>query len=182
MKRRSTMLSSFSRNGRLALESPFQALHDTLSRAACVASDEVQPHVQGYERTAVYPVDIREDQTSFHVEAELPGFTRDQVQVTLDKGVLEIVATRGTPAQAAPQSGQAQPEVQGTSPEASQAQPQPAREETHLRERRYTRVARAFKLPPSIDESKIQARLENGVLYLTIQKREESKPRKIQIN
>jgi HSP20 family protein len=154
------MLSAFHRNGRLN----FEALHDSLAQAlnegqACES-----------QRTAQYPVDIREDQNNFYVDAELPGFTKDQIQVTLDKGLLEIVATR--PAPAKPQA-----------PSPDQAPKAPAPETaTHLRERSYTRIARAFKLPPTVDDGKVGAKLENGVLYLTLGKREEVRPRKVQID
>lgn len=101
-----------------------------------------------------YPVDIREDAEHLYVEAEMPGFKRDEVQVTLENGVLTIQGQRKVE------------ETQGDS---------------HLRERRFTRVARSFTLPNTVDESKVDAKLENGVLQLTLSKREEVKPRKIEV-
>ena len=106
--------------------------------------------------TGVYPVDIREDDTHIHVEAELPGFTKDDVEVTFEKGVLSIRAERKR-------------EKNGKG-------------EAHLSERRFTRVARSFTLPTVIDENKIKATLEDGVLHLTLDKREEVKPRRIAVN
>lgn len=103
----------------------------------------------------VYPVDIREDDDHIYVEAELPGFTKDQVQVTLENGVLNIVAERKDTGKSGGQ--------------------------VHLRERRYTRVARSFTLPGTVDPQNIEAKLENGVLYLTLAKRPEVKPRRIEI-
>ena len=44
--------------------------------------------------TAAYPVDIREDNDHVTLEAELPGFTTDQIDVTLENGVLRIDAQR----------------------------------------------------------------------------------------
>ncbi len=105
--------------------------------------------------TAAYPVDIREDQNNLYVDAELPGFTKDDVTVTFEKGVLQINAER---------------------------KPVEAEGQQHLNERHYTRVARSFSLPTSVAEDKIEARLENGVLYLTLPKREEVKPRTISVN
>ncbi|MBI1336235.1 MAG: Hsp20 family protein [Phycisphaera sp.] len=104
-----------------------------------------------------YPVDIREDEAHFYVDAELPGFTRDQVEVTLENGVLSITAQRKA--------------------EASD----PKKSATHLNERRFTRVARAFTLPVAVDENKVDAKLDNGVLRLTLHKRDEVKPRKIEV-
>src|SRR4051794_29757280 len=43
---------------------------------------------------APYAVDVWEDVDHLHVDAELPGFTKDQVDVTLDNSVLTITAER----------------------------------------------------------------------------------------
>ncbi len=104
--------------------------------------------------TGIYPVDIREDDDHIYVEAELPGFKREDVEVTLENGMLHILAQRK------------QAEVKG---------------EAHLAERRFVRVARSFTLPNSVDEGKVDAKLVDGVLYLTLNKREEVKPRKIEV-
>lgn len=101
-----------------------------------------------------YPVDIREDKDSYHAEAELPGFTKDQINVSLEDGTLTITAQRDAEEKAG---------------------------ESHLTERRFTKVSRSFRLPTAIDESKVQARLDHGVLHLTLPKREEVKPRRIQV-
>jgi len=105
---------------------------------------------------ASYPVDIREDDDHFYVDAELPGFTKDQVSVTLENGVLTISAER-------------------------KEEDESKRGETHLRERRWNRVARAFKLPNAVDENKVEATLKDGVLHLVLHKREEVRPRKIEV-
>lgn len=110
---------------------------------------------EGDLATAAYPVDIYEDAEGLTVEAELPGFTKDQINVTLEKGVLSISAERKSE------------EVQG---------------EKHLTERCYRRVARSFKLPVTVDESKVDAQLVDGVLTLKLAKPEEVKPRKITVN
>ncbi len=105
--------------------------------------------------TASYPVDIREDENSFHVEAELPGYRKDDVDITLENGVLTITAERK---QETAQPGQ-----------------------VHLNERRYTRTVRSFNLPKTVDENNVEARLNDGLLHLTIHKKEEVKPRKIEV-
>mgnify|MGYP005846398843 CR=1 FL=1 len=104
---------------------------------------------------AVYPVDIREDQDRLYIEAELPGFTREQIDVSIENGVLTINAER--------------------KPDEKNGQG------VHLRERRFTRVSRSFTLPNTIDPEKVDAKLDAGVLHLTLTKRDEVKPRKISI-
>lgn len=103
---------------------------------------------------AKYPVDIRETEDAYIVEAEMPGFTKDQISISLENGTLAISAERKSEQQ---------------------------KGEQHLKERRYTKVARSFTLPTRVDESRVDAKLENGVLHLTLPKSEEVKPRKIAI-
>lgn len=102
-----------------------------------------------------FPVDIREDSETVTIEADLPGFIKDNIEVNVEDGVLTISAQREDQR---PEDGQ-----------------------THLAERRHTQVARRFTVPKSVDESKVQAKLANGVLHLTLHKREEVKPRKIEV-
>jgi HSP20 family protein len=106
------------------------------------------------ELTGAYPVDIREEDGKLVVDAEMPGFRREEVDVNIDKGVLTITAER-KPA-----------EVKGT---------------RHLTERCYTRVERSFTLPDPVDESKVNAKLDDGVLHLELPQTEESKPRRIEV-
>jgi HSP20 family protein len=136
---------------------------------------------------APYGVDVREDQDHLYVEAELPGFRKDDVDITLENQTLTITAERsdsngrggngnGNPA------GEGQPARAGGQQQQPQQQPQ-ARPQGDwlLRERRYTRFQRSFTLPPTVDESSVHAKLADGVLTITLNKREETKPRKIQV-
>jgi HSP20 family protein len=106
---------------------------------------------------APYGVDVREDQDHFYVEAELPGFKKDEVDITLENSTLTITAERKT------DSGE---ETKG---------------DWLLRERRYSRFSRSFTLPPTVDEATVDAKLVDGVLKITLNKREETKPRKITV-
>lgn len=112
----------------------------------------------GSEALGAYPVDISEDQDKIYVEAELPGFMKEDVDVTLESGILTITAERKTEKQ---------------EPEKAE------RTQRHLQERRFTRVQRSFTLPTSVDEGNVEASLSDGVLHITLHKREEVKPRKI---
>ncbi len=106
------------------------------------------------EMTAAYPVDIREEDDSIMVEAELPGFKREEIDVNLDQGILSISAERKSE------------EEKG---------------KEHLNERRFTRVERSFTLPAAVDESNVDAKLEDGVLRLRMPKGEEAKPKRIEV-
>ena len=105
--------------------------------------------------TAKYPVDIHEDAEGLTVSAELPGFKKEEIDISIDNGLLTISAHRASTEK-----------KEGT---------------THLNERRYTRVRRQFSLPTSVDASKVDAKLKDGVLTLHLPKKDEVKPHKIEV-
>jgi HSP20 family protein len=107
---------------------------------------------------APYAVDVHEDSDHFYVEAEMPGFTKEDVDITLEDGVLTIRAERK---EVKKEGGQ-------------EKQP------LHI-ERRWSRFERSFTLPTAVNENSVRATLNEGVLLVTLDKREEVKPRKIQI-
>jgi HSP20 family protein len=106
------------------------------------------------ERLAAYPVDIDEDDHHVYVTAELPGFSRDEIDVSLEAGVLTVSAERKV---------------------------EPTERTKHLSERRFTRVQRSFALPQSVDEESVDAKLSGGVLEITLNKRPETQRRKIEV-
>ena len=108
--------------------------------------------------TDLYPIDISENDKHIQVEAEVPGFKADEIDVSLEKGVLRIAAEHKS---------------EGASKD--------KKCKTHLAERCFTRVARTLQLPDSVDENKVDAKLNNGVLILTLSKREQVKPKKIEV-
>ena len=109
---------------------------------------------------APYAVDVREDADHVYVEAELPGFKKDEVDITLENQTLTISAERKSESK------------QGNGNKG----------ELLLHERRYTRFLRSFTLPPTVDEQTVNAKLNDGVLTITLNKREETKPRKITVS
>ena len=111
-------------------------------------------------RSAPYAVDVHEDENHLYFEVELPGFQKDELDITVDSNVLTIAAER----QAEAKTGDA------------------SKRETLLNERRYTYFSRSFTLPPTVSSDDISAKLDAGVLFLTLNKREETKPRKISVN
>ena len=129
--------------------SPLEVLQREFDRAFTRAGDFFDPNA-----ATGFPVDIRETGDNVIVEADLPGFRKEQIDVSFENRVLTISAARE--------------EIKKDG-------------EHHLQERRTTHVSRAFRLPDTVDENTVEAKLEQGVLTLTIQKREEVKPRKIEV-
>ncbi len=107
-----------------------------------------------------YGVDVREDQDHLYVEAELPGFKKEEVDITLESGTLSITAERKEETENASEN----------------------KGEWLLKERRYSRFSRSFNLPPTVDENVVDAKLVDGVLKITLNKKEETKPRKISVS
>lgn len=126
-----------------------------------------------------YGVDVYEDAEHLYIDAELPGFSREQLDVTIDDGVLTITAERNAPT---PTVALPAPSNDGTQKsEGSTNEQQPSSPIWHVRERRAARMRRSFSLPKTVDGSAVEAKLADGVLHLTLAKRPESKPRKIAI-
>jgi len=112
-------------------------------------------------RLAPYGVDVREDADHIYVEAELPGYKKEDINVTLENQTLTISAQRKTE----------QPQKEGNG----------GKGEWLLRERSYTQFHRSFTLPPTVDEQTVNAKLNEGILTITLNKREETKPRRISV-
>ncbi|RMF99863.1 MAG: Hsp20/alpha crystallin family protein [Acidobacteria bacterium] len=101
-------------------------------------------------------VDIFENKDQVVLEAELPGMKPEDVNISIENNVLTIQGER-----------KFEKKEEG--------------DNYHRIERRYGSFTRSFTLPPTVDTEKITAEFDNGVLRLTIAKREEAKPRRIEI-
>jgi HSP20 family protein len=118
------------------------------------------PTNSNYEYLAPYAVDVREDADHIYVEAELPGFKKEEVDINIENQTLTISA-----------------EHKEQKEEKSQE-----KGDWLLHERRYARFQRSFTLPPTVDVGSVVAKLNDGVLTVTLNKREETKPRKIAVS
>jgi HSP20 family protein len=100
------------------------------------------------------PASIWEAENVFHIELDAPGVSKEDVELTFDKGTLQISLERKAP------------EVERTS---------------WHNERGYGKVSRSISLPETVDPNTIGAELTNGVLHVTITKRPEAQPKKIEV-
>jgi HSP20 family protein len=108
------------------------------------------------ERPFVAPdVNIYETGEGYVLQAEMPGVTKDGLEVTLEGSTLTFVGRRGNGDQ-----------LPGN---------------VLYRESRAANYRRVFELDPAIDTSKISAEVRQGLLTLTLPKAERVKPRKIEI-
>ena len=108
-------------------------------------------------RSWVPPVDIYETGDSLVLKAELPGINPDDVEIRFEDSTLYLKGER-----------KFEEEIN--------------EDNLHRVERTYGTFTRTFTLPNTIDATRVKAEYENGILTLTMPKREEAKPRTIKIN
>ncbi|UYP01147.1 Hsp20/alpha crystallin family protein [Oceanotoga sp. DSM 15011] len=104
-------------------------------------------------------IDLYENENEAVIEAELPGFQRDEININIENNILNITA----------QKKEAKEEKNDS-------------KKYYIKERYFGKVARAFEMPENIDLEKINAKFENGILKITLAKKdEETKNIKIDI-
>lgn len=103
-------------------------------------------------------LDVHETSNEITIEAELPGVDEKDVTVTLANGILTVKGEK-------------------------KAEREETKKNYYVSERSYGSFERSVRLPPSIDEGKISAQFDKGVLKITASKRPEAaaSERKIEI-
>jgi HSP20 family protein len=101
-------------------------------------------------------VDIVETAEEFQIKAELPEVKKEDVKVTVDRGVLRIEGER-----------KQEKEEKG--------------KKFHRVERSYGSFLRSFTLPENVDEGNLQAEFKDGVLNVRLHKSEKAKPKSISV-
>ena len=101
-------------------------------------------------------VDITEDENSFKLLADVPGVKPDDIEVSMDNGMLTIKGERKT-------------------------EEKTEKENFRRVERQYGVFYRRFTLPETANADKIEARSEHGVLIITIPKQEIAQAKRISV-
>jgi HSP20 family protein len=106
----------------------------------------------------VFPaVNLTEDSDRYYVRAELPGIKADNLDIQVTGRNLMLSGERSIA-----------PEVEGA--------------RYHRREREGGKFSRVIGMPGDVDSDKVDARLSNGILTVSVAKAEAAKPRTIEIN
>ena len=92
-------------------------------------------------------VDVKEDDKAYTVQAEIPGVSKDDIQVSVDQGVVTLRA------------------------EIKQEDSKADGGKLLRSERYYGAMARSFQLPQDIDQAEAKAKYTDGVLTLTLPKK-----------
>lgn len=103
-------------------------------------------------------VDVRETDQELALELELPGIKPEEVELTAENGVLTVRGEKRSERKEGDESSR-----------------------YHMVERSYGSFTRSFQLPQGIDETKIEADYNNGILSIHIPKTALPQPRRIQI-
>lgn len=98
------------------------------------------------------PVNIRETREAYLLDVMVPGLSKEDLKINLDKNVLTISAEK-------------------------QAEQKSEDQQQIRREFSFRSFKRSFTLDETVDAEKIQARYENGILQLQLPKKEEAQPR-----
>ena len=111
---------------------------------------------ESWEEDARFPrVSFDDKGDSFVVRAELPGLTEKDLELTATATTLALRGERKVEA--------------------------PEGYSTHRSERSSFRFARTFELPAKVDSGRVEARLEHGVLTVTLPKAPEAQPKQISV-
>lgn len=119
-------------------------------------NDFALPTVSTWEKDWAPAIDFTETENEYTVKAELPGISKDDIDISLADGVLTIKGEKRQEKKAEKQN-------------------------YHYRETRYGSFSRSLLLPEDASMEKVDAVYSNGVLTVSLPKTEAAKPKKIKI-
>lgn len=134
--------------------SPLNQLRREVDRLMTGFMGDWDPAALGVGR-AMPPMNVWEQEDALMVEAELPGVKSDQIEVSVVGDELTLNVERP------------EPKCEGTA--------------CHRHERPEGGISRVLRLPVAVDAEKVQAKLVDGVLTITLPKAEAARPRKIAV-
>jgi HSP20 family protein len=120
--------------------------------------DMLTPFMRMGSTMRVPDTDVVEGENEIRVVCELPGMRAEEVELSLENNVLTI---SGEKREQRTEGGE--------------------EDRYHLTERRWGRFSRAFVLPREVDQDRIEASFDSGVLSVTIPKSERARPRRIEV-
>lgn len=149
-------LVRFSQPSFQSVNDPFEAFTQEIDRLFALPN-YVAARNQGGSPLRAPAVDVHEDKTNVYVTAELPGLTKEAIEIAFDDDVLTI-------------SGERKLE-------------QPVDTSAVTRQERYHgRFERRLAIERNVDSEQIKASYKDGVLTVTLPKKEEAKPRQIPVS
>jgi HSP20 family protein len=120
---------------------------------------EFSPSIRGFTRGGFPALNVAGTTDSAEVYAFAPGLDPASINVQVERGVLSISGERASPLPSGDESAS-----------------------VHLNERFAGRFHRVITLTDDLDPNEVQANYRNGVLHISIRRRESAKPRRISVN
>lgn len=111
--------------------------------------------IEDVERWAV-PLDVVEEDNHIMVKATLPGVKPEDIEVTMEEGILAINAE-------------------------TKEEHEEKKDNYLLRERRSGKFHRTLRLPDTVDSEKAESRYEHGILTISFPKAEAKKARRLEV-
>ena len=140
---------------------------ERLQRAMQQSFDTVSPSIRGFGRS--YPaLNVGNTPTSVEIYAFAPGIDPAKIEVNLDRGVLTIEGERTPAALPGNSNGNGSTNANGKST-------------AHIKERFEGRFRRVVSLPDDVDPDGVKASYRDGVLQISVKRRESAQPRRIQV-
>jgi HSP20 family protein len=132
------------------------SLHDQMDQLFNEAFSGLATPARNGESTLTLPVDIRQTEQSYVVEASVPGFAPEDVEVTVEDNVLTIRGSR-------------------------KQETEEKRDGWIRRERRSGSVFRQVVMPAEVRAEEITASFQNGVLTVTLPRAQRAQARRIEV-
>lgn len=115
-------------------------------------------HGDGLPTPSQIKIDVKEDDAAYTVQAEVPGVPKEDINVSIDGNVVSLRA------------------------EVRQHDEKKEGEKVLRSERYFGAVARSFQLPVDVDATQAKAKYDNGVLTLTLPKKQGNKTQRLTID
>lgn len=139
---------------------------DRLQRDA-QRSFELSPSIRGFGRGGFPAFNMGSTAQSVELFAFAPGLDPDSIDVSLDRGLLTVAGQR---------------KVDLPTSESTEKQDGSARTTVHINERFSGAFSRGVALPEDVDPDGVSADYTNGVLRISVKRKETVKPRRIAVN
>jgi HSP20 family protein len=136
------------------MTTPFGSVLTRVASLSRAMDDVFAPELS---TTWMPPLDATETENAYIVTIDLPGITRENIKINFDRGVLSVTGTRAGD------------------------QEQSNSDHFYVRERPFGTFSRSVRFARDVDSDKIEAKLDHGVLTITVHKAATALPRQIEV-
>lgn len=136
------------------MNTPFGSVLTRVASLSRAMDDVFAPELS---TTWMPPLDATESESAYVVTVDLPGINRENIKIGFDRGVLNVSGTRESVTEKA--NG----------------------DRFYVRERAFGTFTRSVRFARDVDSEKIEAKIDNGVLKITVPKAATALPRQIEV-